>query len=309
MVQLPPLASLLAFDALYQCGSVTGAAEQLGRTHSAVSKQLHQLQDHAGMALFEKNGSGIRLTPEGAKFAAIVAASLADIRKGYEELKRNRERQAVSIKVSSTFARVWAIPIIARFNRHHPEIEIQLNLTIPQNSHELDGAVDLVLSWDRLVSPTDPHPNAVTLGDVYIGPVLSPTYPHLFEDGTFSFRTQLNRRGSEAGWKTWSDLTGLKLSYEHQINFDLVGLAYEAAERGMGVALAPKFLIEKELKSGTLVAPAGFYCFKEGLMVRPSIERSNPSRNAQIFLDWLADHGRLSDDGYLTADVLDPIWG
>ncbi|WP_090070692.1 LysR family transcriptional regulator [Cohaesibacter marisflavi] len=309
MAQLPPLASLLAFEALYHSGSVTGAANRLGRTHSAVSKQLHQLQDHAGTPLFEKHGSGIKLTPQGQKFASIVADGLSDIRKGYDSLRLERTQHKVSIKVSSTFARVWAIPIVARFNRHHPDIEIQITLTIPLNSHSFDGSVDLVLSWDRFVSPEEAHPNGTTLGDVHIGPVLSSSYPHHLEDGHLAFKNRLDRRGSESGWAQWSEMTGLTLSCESQQTFELAGLAYEAAERGMGVALAPKFLIEKELKSGTLIAPAGFYCFKEGLIVRPSSERPQPSQSAMIFLDWLARYGRLGDDGYLVADVLDPLCG
>ena len=309
MAQLPPLASLLAFEALYHSGSVTGAALRLGRTHSAVSKQLHLLQDHAGTPLFEKYGSGIKLTAQGQKFATVVADSLSDIRKGYGSLRDEREHQKVAIKVSSTFARVWAIPVVARFNRHHPDIEIQITLTIPLNSHSFDGSVDLVLSWDRLVSPQEAHPNGTTLGDVHIGPVLSPTYAHHLEDGHLAFKTRIDRRGSESGWARWSKLTGITLSCENHQTFELSGLAYEAAERGMGVALAPKFLIEKELKSGMLVAPSGFYCFKEGLIVRPSSERPHPSQSAQIFLDWLSRYGRLGDDGYLAADVLDPLWG
>ena len=163
--------------------------------------------------------------------------------------------------------------------------------------------------WDRLVSPMESQQDVTSLGDVHIGPVLSPTYPHSIQDRRFVFKTQLNRRGSEAGWARWSELTWLVIASENQQTYDLAGLAYEAAERCMGVALAPKFLIEKELKTGTLIAPAGFYCFKEGLVVRPSTERPHPSHNAQLFLDWLAKHGRLGDDGYLAADVLEPVWG
>ncbi|WP_316861463.1 LysR family transcriptional regulator [uncultured Cohaesibacter sp.] len=309
MQKLPPLASLLAFDALYRTGSVTRAADMLGRTHSAVSKQLHLLQDHAGVTLFEKSGSGIELTMEGRAFAVVVAGSFADLRKAYETLQLAHHRQKVTLKVSSTFARAWAIPTVARFNRHHPDIEIQLSLTVPTNPHGIDGSVDLVLSWDRLASPIEPTENSISLGDVHIGPVLSPTYDYKLEKGVFSFSTQINRRGSEVGWQNWSNLTGMKIASEHEIILDLAGLTYEAAEQGMGVALAPKFLVEKELKSGTLIAPVGFYCFKEGLIVRPSMEKPVPSRNAQIFLDWLGSHGRLDKDGYLAPEVLDPVWG
>ncbi|WP_319531076.1 LysR family transcriptional regulator [uncultured Cohaesibacter sp.] len=309
MSPLPPLTSLLALDALYRSGSVTGAAELLGRTHSAVSKQLHQLQDHAGVPLFRKSGSGIELTSAGRAFALVVADGMADMRSAYQTLIGTAGEKRVSIKVSSTFARVWAIPTVARFNMDYPDIEIQISLTIPQNSHAFDGPVDLVLSWDRLTSPIEAHPNATTLGDVHIGPVLSPTTHHSIDERGFSYKTRINRRGSEKGWDRWSELTGIPIRYENAISFDLAGLAFEAAERGMGVAMAPKFLIEKELKSGTLIAPAGFYCFKEGLVVRPSTERPEPSQNALVFLDWLKTHGRLGADGFLVSTILEPVWG
>ena len=65
MENLPPLTSLVALDALYRTGSVTKAASLLGRTHGAVSKQLHLLQDHAGVSLLERQGTGLTLTRKG----------------------------------------------------------------------------------------------------------------------------------------------------------------------------------------------------------------------------------------------------
>lgn len=309
MSALPPLNSLLVFEALYRAGSVTGAAEMLGRTHGAVSKQLHQLQDHAGVILFEKRGSGIEMTREGRDFALSLSHSFGDMRKAYARLRGKNDSKMVSIKVSSTFARVWAIPTVAQFNLDHPDIQIQISLTTVQTGQFDDSMVDLVLSWDRLTSPMREHPNASSLGDVHIGPVLSPTVPYQLDDNSLSFKTRINRVGSEEGWERWSELTGIVLRHENEINFDLAGLAFEAAERGMGVALAPKFLIEKELKNGTLLAPAGFYCFKEGLVVRPSSERPNPSKNARVFLDWLSEHARLADDGFLAPNLIEPVWG
>ena len=48
----------------------------------------------------------------------------------------------------------------------------------------------------------------------------------------------------------------------------------------MGAALAPSFLIERELKSGRLIAPVGFLVFKEGLIVYPPRENPIPGANA-----------------------------
>ncbi|MDE1991701.1 MAG: hypothetical protein KGI75_04330, partial [Rhizobiaceae bacterium] len=68
--------------------------------------------------------------------------------------------------------------------------------------------------------------------------------------------------------------------------------------------IAPRFLIEDELESGALVAPAGFLVFKDGFWARPFDPQGKLSRNARIFLDWLRDHGRLTDDGRLQRQSL-----
>ncbi|MEK1901680.1 MAG: LysR family transcriptional regulator, partial [Rhizobium sp.] len=53
---LPPLSYLRAFEATARLGSVTRAADELGRTHGAVSKQLQLLQEQLGIPVFEKSG-------------------------------------------------------------------------------------------------------------------------------------------------------------------------------------------------------------------------------------------------------------
>ncbi|MCJ9712453.1 LysR family transcriptional regulator, partial [Bordetella hinzii] len=54
MRSLPSLAALRAFEAIARSGSVTRAAEELCRSHGAVSRYLHLLQEQAGVALFDK---------------------------------------------------------------------------------------------------------------------------------------------------------------------------------------------------------------------------------------------------------------
>jgi LysR family glycine cleavage system transcriptional activator len=58
MRKLPPLVSLRAFEAIARTGSVTRAAEELCRTHGAISRHLRLLSEHAGVELFEKDGTG-----------------------------------------------------------------------------------------------------------------------------------------------------------------------------------------------------------------------------------------------------------
>lgn len=302
MERLPPLSSLLAFDAVHRTGSVTAAAVMLGRTHSAVSKQLHQLQDHAGVELFRKQGTGLVLTPGGRAFAKVVAAALDEMRRAYATLTGAADQSTVTIAVSATFARVWAIPTVSRFNLDHPDIDVLIRLVGPLGSRELEVAPDLVMSWDRLLSPLAEEPFAVSLGDVHMGPVVSPAHRCSLSGGVLSFATRIDRRGAEIVWDNWSRLTGIAVEAGKVMSYDHSYLAFEAARMGMGAVIAPRFLVEEELASGALVAPAGFLVFKDGFHVRPYDTRHGKlTKNARLFLDWLKVNARLTDDGLPAA--------
>lgn len=299
MEKLPPVTSLVTLDAFYQTGSIAGAAALLGRTHSAVSKQLHQLQDYAGVELFVKRGLYIELTRDGRIFAQQIARNLDDMRKAYNALRGVSDHAEVTVAVGSTFARYWLIPMIARFNTDFPEIDILVRVAGPIGTRSQDGPVDLVISWDRLLDLGPRHPEAVSLGDVYIGPVLSPNYPYHLTDAKLTVGTLIHRRYSEAAWGNWTQKTGISVSREHEVTFDLLSLVLEAAERGMGVAIAPKLFAEAELKRGTLIAPVGFLQFKGGLYLRPSNEKQRMGKSAKIFFDWLVENAQLGDDGFI----------
>ena len=287
MDHLPPLTSLLAFEAVYRTGSVTAAAERLGRTHGAVSKQLHQLRDHAGADLFRKQGSGLELTPAGRAFARVVAGALDDIRSGYADLGRDKGRRPVTVLASATFARTWLIPVLSRFGVDHPDIDVSLRMFVPNGDRSDAGQSDLTFSYNRLLSP-EPWHGSISLGDVEIGPVLAPAYHHVLANSVLSFQTRIDRRNDEAMWRAWSSLTGIEIDARKSQVFDHSYLAFQAARSGMGAAMAPRFLIAGMVDSGELVAPAGFVRFEGGLLVRPTGPANRaPNPDAMILLDWL----------------------
>ncbi|NNB52411.1 LysR family transcriptional regulator, partial [Pseudomonas fragi] len=73
---LPPLATLITFEAVGRNGSFTRAASELCLTQSAVSKQIRALEDHLKLALFERQARGIGLTLAGASLFSEVSTLL-----------------------------------------------------------------------------------------------------------------------------------------------------------------------------------------------------------------------------------------
>lgn len=57
---------LTVFKAVADCGSFSKAAELMYITHTAIIKQINQLEHHIGVKLFERSNQGIKLTAAGA---------------------------------------------------------------------------------------------------------------------------------------------------------------------------------------------------------------------------------------------------
>ncbi|GAB5511042.1 MAG: LysR family transcriptional regulator [Hyphomicrobiales bacterium] len=70
---------LRVFDAIYNQGSTTQAAEKLGMSQPAVSNALSRLRRHLDDPLFERDGQGISPTPRAASVAPQIAAALRAI--------------------------------------------------------------------------------------------------------------------------------------------------------------------------------------------------------------------------------------
>lgn len=62
---LPPLNALRAFEAAARLRGVSAAADELSVTHGAISRQVRLLEEELGVALFVKEGRGVKLTMPG----------------------------------------------------------------------------------------------------------------------------------------------------------------------------------------------------------------------------------------------------
>ena len=74
--RMPPIAGLLAFEAVLRHGSMTLAGDELSLTQSAVSHRIRALEDFFGVALLERLNPGLRATAAGAQLARELAPLL-----------------------------------------------------------------------------------------------------------------------------------------------------------------------------------------------------------------------------------------
>lgn len=108
-------------------GSLTRAAGVLGYTVSAVSQQLAQLENQAGVELFEKAGRGVRPTQAGLLLAAHAGRVLHEVAEAEAALADLREGRAGRLRVVSFHSAGESLlpPAIAALRAEQPELHVR----------------------------------------------------------------------------------------------------------------------------------------------------------------------------------------
>ncbi|MBB3560313.1 DNA-binding transcriptional LysR family regulator [Rhizobium sp. BK512] len=285
---LPPLSYLRAFEATARLGSVTRAADELGRTHGAVSKQLQLLQEQLGLPVFEKSGTGLRLNEDGAAFFTTVSRAFDLLEERYQELKSSRNEASVHLSCSATFAMVWLVPRLAEFYSLYPNCRVQLTMSSSARdagpNRARDG-VDIMLSWDRLSRPQFRREH-IPLASVSFGLVSAPDYPFSTDGDDFSFPARISPDSLSEQWTNWQAATGHRISAQSELYFPHMYLCVSAAVSGLGVALVERRFALNELKSGKLVERSEFLTCENGFVAVIQPGRAL-SPAAGHFLEWL----------------------
>lgn len=120
------------FSTLAASGSLTAAARELGISPPAVSKRLSQMEARLGVALVTRTTRRMSMTPEGEIYLEHARRILGEI----DELKQLLGSAKVTpkglLRVNATlgFGRCEVAPIISKFARKYPLVEVQLQLSV-----------------------------------------------------------------------------------------------------------------------------------------------------------------------------------
>lgn len=110
-------------------GTISGAAERLGYTQSAVSRQVALAESIAGTRLFERHARGVRPTAAGEVLARHAHGILDGLAAANQELAGLRDRLAGRLSVGAypTAAAVLVPRAIARLLAAHPALDVRLS--------------------------------------------------------------------------------------------------------------------------------------------------------------------------------------
>jgi LysR family transcriptional activator of dmlA len=125
-------ADLGFFSTLAGAGSLSAAARELGVTTPAVSKHLALMESRFGVSLVNRSTRRMSLTPEGELYLEHARRILGEIDHMEEMLGVSKAIPKGLLRVNATlgFGRSHVAPLISRFVRKYPEVEVQLQLSV-----------------------------------------------------------------------------------------------------------------------------------------------------------------------------------
>ena len=285
---LPPLNALRAFEAAARLNSVSQAANELNVTHGAISRQVRSLEEHLGVALFSKEGRGLKLTDAGIRLRDVSAELFNRLRSTCAELQQGQADAPFVLACPGSLLARWFIPRLDRLNRELPELRLQLSASEGELDPRRSG-VDATLWFAEPPWPADMQ--VFELAAERIGPVLSPRYAqfaalHQAPAAALLGEPLLHTSSRPQAWPSWAASNGLDSSaLKLGQGFEHLYYLLEAAAAGLGVAIAPQQLVADDLTAGRLVAPWGFVETSARLALWVPI-RSRDNR-AERLAQWL----------------------
>jgi DNA-binding transcriptional LysR family regulator len=157
---------LRTFAVGMELGSFTKAAERLGRSQSAISTQLHKLEEQVGQPLLQKQGRGLVPTNAGENLLSYARRILHLNDEAVSALHGAQIDEEVCLGIPQDFAEMWLPSVLGIFARSHPKV--RLDVRVERNSALVEGVskgkFDVAIIWGG----SEQHPQAHHIADVPI---------------------------------------------------------------------------------------------------------------------------------------------
>ncbi len=294
------LVPLRAFMETARLLSFSRAAESLGITQSAVSKQVQALEQQLGVQLFERHRRALVLTPAANAYLPYAAEALARLEEGRlaARLSTGEEPPYTTLEISASpaFAAQWLIPRLGRFlGTGERKAQIRLRPRLP----DLRPAAEHFDLEIRLGGGRWPRAHASYLLGREMALVASPVLlqgRRIRMPADLSGLPILGRAQRGYDWAEWSAAIAPGWSPEGHANliFEGFSVLVPAAVAGLGLAICPLFLVLEELETGRLVRPLG-ECVRARHAYHAVVPAGAPHQILRDrFLDWLQAEAKLT---------------
>lgn len=237
--------------------SFAKAAEELFVTPAALSYQIKSLEEHLGMALFQRLNRQVRLTEAGHALRPGVAEGFSALHDAVRAVARLADTRTLTITAGPGFTAKWLAPRMFPFAAAHPEIELRFVASL----RIMDFARDRVDAAIRFGPGGDTGLFAEMLAPDWVTPLCIPdvaariSTPADLRDMTLIHDDSIAFLDPNPSWAAWFSTQGIAAGEIGGPRFSNADHAIDAAAESGGVVLGRASLAERDLAQGRLVAP------------------------------------------------------
>lgn len=293
--RLPNLNALRVLVQVARQGSFSAAADALGVTPSAVSKQIAGLEADLGQPLFRRFHKRIEITPFGQKIADLANASFVRIETGLREMRAPAPGQ-IRLHGDADFVELWLFPRLQRFEAHNPDIRISISVSVGMNAPP-SGGWDCAIFWGRGDWNGIRFESLLTNS---VFPVAAPTFfatlgrvPRMSDIP----ESHLIHDQSRFWWRAFREASGERdLDTGAGRLYNRSSLCLAAAARGDGVTIGDEVTTQTWLEKGALICPFSTRLPTPDAYYLAYPETSSLGAGVQRFRDWLHSEAEAHRD-------------
>ena len=255
--RLPPLDTLIAFEAAARLGSFTLAAGELNLTQAAISQRIRNLEEALGARLFDRAHRSVLLNEAGREYQHTVSMALGHLASASNNLGYSLDVERLTIAVDQSVGHLWLSGRLQEFCDDHSDLTVRLIVSDDLEKcliSEVDVAI--VFGGDGV---SGFQCNRLFPEEVF--PVCSPAYldklgqVNSLEDLLKADLIELeDERWDWMNWDIWmTRVLGESLPTSRMLQIGSYPLVVDAACQGCGVALGWSGLVDNLLEEGLLV--------------------------------------------------------
>jgi len=276
-------------------GSLSAVAREFDVTPSAASKWLAQLEQRLGVRLIHRTTRRLSLTSEGEVYLAEGRRILAEIDDLEQAVSSSRSAPKGILKVNASlgFGRSFIAPVVSKFQREYPGLEVQLLLT----DRPLNLAEDAIDVGIRFGEPPDARVIARKIASnrrrIFASPAYlrehgRPTTPH-----DLTTHNCLILRQDDSAYGLWRfskgrDAQTIKVRGSMSSNDGEVVLNW--ALDGHGILMRSEWDASRYLRSGRLEALLEDYELPPADIYAVYSQKQNLAAKIRVFIEFLGSH-------------------
>ena len=240
-------------------GSFSAAAERLQRNVSSVSRQIAGLEESLGQRLFYRHTRAVRLTDDGQRYVNAVRPLLDGLDQATETAFRADGAPSGVLHINGpvAFCQRQLMPLIADFQRRYPAVRAELRLTDTfvdpvQAGADITFRVGELADSSLIARPLAPMNYVLAAAPSYLASHGTPGTPEaLLEHACLRYQGDYGRQS----WfvRSHQHARFERLDIDGPLYSDNALSLVESALLGQGLVLFPSWLIDRELRAGTLV--------------------------------------------------------